>query len=131
MDKIINAIKQVITSPDVSFIAIGLLFIVFGVLAGVFKQYWFIAGVNCTSKKELAKMDLNYLCKYFGIFMCALGLFIVLSTFSYEYFSLKYEWRAFIFMTVLLSFCIFMIWFFNVKKKSRIYKKDERNYSKC
>ena len=65
MGKIINVIKQVITSSDITFVAIGLLFIIIAIVVGVFKQYWLIAGVNTAPKKELEKIDLEYVGKYF------------------------------------------------------------------
>jgi len=53
MSEIIEYIKR----PDVKII--GFILIVLGILAGVFKQYWFIAGVNTMSKKKLNKIDMD------------------------------------------------------------------------
>ena len=119
MDIIIGFIKQ-------KEVAIGLFFIVIGVIVGVFKQYWLIAGLNTASgmtSKELAKIDLDYITKYFGLFFGTFGLFLVLSPFIFGFFDVKQEVRNTIFPIVIGSFCIFLVLYFNVFKKKRIYKK--------
>ena len=115
--------KQVFKSGDVSFVIIGLVCVILAIVIGVFKQHWPIAGVNTMPKKELAKMDLEYVCKYFGIFFGIYGFFAMLSPFIFNYLCMKCEYRALIFLVLTFSFCIFMSWYFNVPKKNRVYKK--------
>ena len=118
MDIIIDFIKQ-------KEVAIGLFFIVIGVVIGVFKQHWLIAGLNAASgmtSKELAKIDLDYVTKYFGLFFCIFGLIMVLSPFIFDFFDVKHEVRNIIFPIVIVSFCV-LILCFSVFKKKRIYKK--------
>jgi len=113
MSEIIDYIKN----KDVIF---GLVFIVFGILAGVFKQYWFIAGVNTTSKKELEKVDIDYLTKFCGIWFCIIGLFCALSPFLFDHFNLKH--RKLIEAIVCVSIITFGVLYLNVFNRKRVYK---------
>ena len=120
MDIIIGFIKQ-------KEVIAGLSFIVIGIVVGVFKQYQFIAGLNTVSgmtKKELDKIDLDYVTKYFGLFFGVLGLLMVLSPFIYDFLGVKHEVRNGIFPFAIVSVCVFIILFFNVFKRKRVYKKD-------
>ena len=126
MDKIIEVISQVIKSGDaVPTTVAGSIILFFAIVVGVFKQYDLIAGVNTMSKKEKAKMDLDYMCKSFGIIFGLLGLFLLISPFIFAYFNIKHEHRNIIIPIAICSFCVFMCLFFNVIKKNRIYNKDK------
>ena len=116
MDKIIEVLKQAIE------VKIGLVCIVIAIVVGVFKQHWLIAGVNTMSKKELAKIDLDYLTKYFGLFFAIFGLLMMLSPFLLDFLNLN-EHRYLIMTVGTLLFCIFLILWLNVIKKDRIYNK--------
>ncbi|MDR1156529.1 MAG: DUF3784 domain-containing protein [Bacteroidales bacterium] len=117
MDKIADYIKQ----PDV---IMGLFFIVIGIVVGVFKQYWLIAGVNTMSGKKLAKIDLDYLTKYFGLFFGVFGLLMVLSPLLFDYFSVTHGVRYSIVWISVISFVVFILLYFNVIKRNRVYKKN-------
>ena len=119
MDEILVYIKR----SDVIF---GLLIIVAGILAGVFKQYWFIAGVNTMSKKELAKIDLDYVTKFSGICFCIIGLFLVLTPFLFDHFNIKNE---LITPIVIISIVLFMVLYLNIFKRKRIYNKKDTGQS--
>ena len=75
-----EAIKQFIMSGE----KIGLIFFAMGIIIGVFKQHWLIAGVNTASKEELTKIDLEYVGKYFGIFSGVFGV-ILFNEYPYIY----------------------------------------------
>jgi glucan phosphoethanolaminetransferase (alkaline phosphatase superfamily) len=120
MDVIIDYIKRL----DV---IMGLLIIVSAIIIGVFKQYQFIAGLNTKSSKELAKIDLDYVTKYFGIFFGILGLFMVLSPLLYDCFNVTQEVRNKITPIVIISIVVFILLYLNVFKRKRVYKKDERD----
>ena len=120
MDKTVNIIGQIIKSIDV----MGLLFIAIAIVVGVFKQTWLIAGVNTMPKKELAKIDLNYLGKWFGIFFGIFGSVIILSQFIFNYLNIMNYHHHFKFIST-LAFCAFLILYFNVIKRKRIYNKQE------
>jgi len=125
MDTIIEVFKQVIKSPEfVISIIMGSIIIYAAIAVGIFKKYDLIAGVNEKSEKEKAKMDLDYLCKSFGIIFGILGLLILISQFFFTYLNIKLEYRILILGIVTLSFCVFAVLFFNVIKKNRIYKKE-------
>jgi len=119
MNEIINVFKNVEIKP----IAIGLLFVVIAVVVGVFKQYWLIAGVNTSSKKELTKIDLDYVGKYFGIFFGVFGSIIILSTFICSYFNIMNYFHRF-FGIAIIVFCAFLFLYGHIKK-NRIYKKND------
>ena len=123
MDKLIDVIKQVIASQvDVVFVAIGLLFILIAIVVGVFKQYWLIAGVNTASKKDLAKIDLEYVGKYFGIFLGIYGFSIFISPFIFRYLNImRYFHNFFLIATIFLVVFMFV---YGYIKKDRINKKD-------
>ena len=118
-----DLINQVLTSEmDVTFLMIGLILIILAIVIGVFKQYWLIGGVNAMPKKELAKMDLDYLVKWFGIFLGAFGLIILLSPFIFRYLDIM-KCYVYFFMISTLAFIAFLLLYFNVFKKNRLYKK--------
>ena len=116
MDIIIDIIKH-------TEFKIGLLFIVIGIVVGVFKQYWLIAGLNTKSGKELAKIDLDYVTKYFGLFFGILGLLLVLSPILFDCLNVTHENRNIIIPIVIVSFIAFILLFFNVIKRKRVYSK--------
>ena len=112
MDKIIDFIKQVISSGERG----GLFFIVIGIIVGAFNFYELIAGTETISKKELAKIDLNYLCKSFGILISIFGLLVFLRPFLFA--------NRTIAGIVEISYLVFMVLFFRVIKRDRIYNKN-------
>jgi hypothetical protein len=123
MDKSVSIIEQVIKSGGIVFAGVGLLFILIAIVVGVFKQTWLISGVNTMPKEKLAKMDLEYVAKYFGLFFGIFGGILTLSPFIFVYLSImKYFFGFFMFST--LGFCTFMILYFNVIKRKRIYNKN-------
>ena len=121
MDKIINVIKQVITTPDVTFAAVGLLFIIIAIVVGVFKQYWLIAGVNTAPKKELGKVDLEYVGKYFGIFFGIFGFVFLISPFIFRYLNIMRYYGPFFFVAIFAL--VGLLFSYGHIKKDRIYKK--------
>ena len=124
MDKTVNIFEQIIKSNDVVVLGIGLLFILIAIVVGVFKQTWLIAGVNTTPKEKLAKMDLDYLAKYFGLFFGIFGGIMILGVFICTYLNImNYFHRSM--PIAILVFCAFIILFFNVIKRKRIYKKED------
>ena len=102
---------------------VGLLFIIIGIVIGVFKQYWLIAGLNTKSGKELAKIDLDYVTKYFGLFFGILGLLLMLSPIIFDCFNVTQEDRNIIVSIVGISFIAFILLYFNVIKRKRVYSK--------
>jgi hypothetical protein len=108
---------------DRVFVFGGVLFIVCALLVGVFKLYWLMAGVNTMSKKELAKYDLEFVGKWFGIIFGTSGAIMLLSSFLVGYLNMKYEYRALIFMIEVLSTCVFLFLWIYVIKRDRTYKK--------
>ena len=107
-------------------VVVGLLFIVIGIIAGVFKQHWVIAGLNTKSSSELAEMDLDYVTKYFGLFFGILGTLLVFSPLLFNLFNVSHQARSTIFIIVILSFIAFILLYFNVIKRKRIYNKKMR-----
>ena len=85
MEKIINVIEQVINSKNVGVVIMGLLFIVIGILIGVYKQTWLIAGSSALSYMEEEVVD--YLAIFFGLFLGFLGGFMSLGVFICTYFD--------------------------------------------
>ena len=126
MDKLIEGIKQVIPFWDVHF-KVGLLFIVLGIIIGVFKQYWLIAGVNTMSKKKKKNIDLAYLGKYFGLFSVVFGFLTIFCSILFIHLDMKYEYRALFFHIITFGFVVFIFWYFYGLKKDRVFKKNERN----
>ena len=106
-------------------VVIGLLFIVIGIVVGVFKQHWLIAGLNTKSSSELTKMDLDYVTKYFGLFFGILGILLVFSPLLFNLFNVSHEARSTIFIIVILSFIAFILLFFEVIKRKRVYNKKD------
>ena len=86
----------------------------------LFKQYWLIAGVNTASKKELKKMDVEYVGKYFGIFCGVFGLFFFFTPFILRYFEITKYHLHFV-ITEIVLFVVF-VFLFGHFKKDRIYK---------
>ncbi|MDR0348755.1 MAG: DUF3784 domain-containing protein [Tannerella sp.] len=122
MNKAVNIIEQVIKSGDVVFVGVGILFILIAIVVGVFKQTWLISGVNTMPKEKLAKMDLEYVAKYFGLFFGIFGGIVTLSPFIFIYLNIMKYFGNF-FMISTLGFCAFLILYFNVIKRKRIYNK--------
>ena len=118
-----DIIKQTLGSDDIKFVIIGLILILIAILIGVFKKYWLIGGINTMPKKELAKIDLDYLVKWFGIFMGIFGFIIFLSPFIFRYLNIM-KYLSLFFGISTLVFGIFLIWYLRVFKKDRIYKKN-------
>ena len=116
MDIIINYVKQV------HFI-LGLIFILIGIIVGVFKQYWLIAGLNTKTGSELAEIDLDYVTKYFGIFFGVLGLFLMLCPLVFNYLEVNENEQTKVIMIAIISVVLFIPLYFNVLKRKRVYKK--------
>jgi hypothetical protein len=129
MDKNVNIIEQVIKSEGVVFVGLGLLFILIAIVVGVFKQTWLIAGINTTPKEKLAKMDLEYVAKYFGLFFGIFGGIVIISPFIFAYLGFMNYFHGF-FITSTLGFCTFLILYFNVFKRKRIYSKIDTKQTK-
>ena len=104
----------------------GLLFIAVGIVVGVFKQHWILAGLNTKSSYELAEMDLDYVTKYVGLFFGILGILLVLTPLFFTFFNVSREIREAVLVTVILSFIVFILLYFNVIKRKRIYNKKGR-----
>ena len=121
-----DIIRQVLKSADVGIIIIGLLLIICAIVVGVFKQYWLIAGVNTSQKKELEKIDLEYVGKYFGLFLGIFGLFIVLIPFIFILLNIKDIYPGLILGGGTIVFVVFMFLYGHFKK-DRIYKKNYRD----
>ena len=121
MDRKLNIIEQVIKSSDVVIVGLGLLFILLAIVIGVFKQTWLIAGVNTMSKEKLAKMDLDYLGKSFGLFFGTFGGIMFLGVFICTYLNVMSYFHR-IMPIAIIAFCVFLILYFNVIKRKRIYK---------
>jgi len=122
MDKTVNIIEQVIKSNNVVIVGVGLLFILIAIVVGVFKQTWLIAGVNTMPKEKLAKMDLDYMAKYFGLFFGIFGGMIILGVFICTYLNMMNYFHRFMPIAI-FAFCGFIILYFNVIKRKRIYNK--------
>ena len=117
-------VKRVINdNVSVMFIAVGLLLTVIAILIGVFKQHCLIAGVNTMSEKEKAKFDLDFLGKYYGLFLGLLGLFVIFSQFVFIPIEMKLENRIAIILSVFLIWIIFIGWYFYIFKEDCTYKK--------
>lgn len=128
MDKV-NFFEQVVKSGNVVVLGIGLLFILIAIVVGVFKQTWLIAGVNTMPKKEKEKMDLDYVAKYFGLFFGIFGGIMILGVFICTYLNIMKYFHRFMFIAI-LAFCAFLILFFNVIKRKRIYNKNGTGQTK-
>jgi len=102
---------------------IGLLFVLIGIVVGVFKQTWLISGVNTMSKEKKAKMDLDYVAKYFGLFFGIFGGIMILGVLLCSYLNvMNYLHRCL--PIAIISFCAFIILYFNVFKRKRIYRQN-------
>ena len=124
MDKTVNIFEQVFKSHDVGVLGVGLLFILIGIVVGVFKQTGLIAGVNTMSREKKAKMDMDYLAKYFGLFFGIFGGIMIVGVFICTYLNImNYFHRSM--PIAILSFCAFIILYFNVIKRKRIYNKND------
>ena len=122
MDKDGNIIEQLIKSGGVVFIGVGLLFIIIAIVVGVFKQTWLISGVNTMSKEKKAKMDLEYVAKYFGLFFGIFGGIIILGVLICTYLNIMKYFHS-LMPILILVFCTFLILYFNLIKRKRIYNK--------
>ena len=116
-----EVIKQVFKSGDIWVVVVGLLIIIIAIVIGVFKQYWLIAGVNTAPKKELEKIDLEYIGKYFGIFLGIYGLSLMLSPLIFRYLNIMNYFHYYIPITT-FAFVVFMFLYGHLKR-DRIYKK--------
>ena len=101
---------------------IGLIFIAVGILVGVFKQYWLIAGDIYSAPKGMT-VDVDYIGKYFGIFFGIFGVTLMLSPFLFNYLDMKHEYRFLFMFCGILSF-VGVLFLFGHIKKGRIYKKS-------
>jgi hypothetical protein len=115
-------IKQIFDAHTDSII-IGLVMIIAGIIVPVFKFYWLIAGINTTSKKDLEKIDLKYVGKFFGIFISIFGLVLILIPFVLTYFKLG-NYIPIVSVITVFTFVSFMFIFGQIKKK-RIYKQNK------
>lgn len=122
MDKTVNIIEQVFNSQDVTFVAIGLLFVLIAIVVGVFKQTWLIAGINTMSKEKRDTMNMDYVAKYVGLFFGIFGGIMILSVFICTYLNVMNYFNRLITIAI-VSFCVFLILYFNVFKRKRIYNK--------
>ena len=113
-----EVIKQFINAGETA----GLVFIAIGIIVGVFKQYWLIAGVNTASKKELEKIDTEYVGKYFGIFTGVFGITLFFTPFILRRLDLMKYYHYFKIIEILV-FVVFMFLYGHLKK-DRIYKKN-------
>ena len=113
-----DIIKQVISSHGA---IAGFICLILGIVVGVFKQYWLIAGVNTAPKKELDKIDLDYVGKYFGISIGTLGIILIAGQFVFLYFNIR-GYMTIFFPIMILLFVVFMFTYGHYKK-DRIYKK--------
>ena len=97
MGKIIDVIVQVITSKAVGLVIIGLLFIVMGVVMGVFKRIGHIQGISDPHSEE----GENYVAIFFGLLFGFFGGFMSLGVFVCTYFdSMDYCSSLFPFMMI-------------------------------
>ena len=101
---------------------IGLIFIAVGILVGVFKQYWLIAGDIYSAPKGMT-VDVDYIGKYFGIFFGVFGVTLMLSPFLFNYLDMKHEYRFWFMFCGILSF-VGVLFLFGHIKKGRIYRKS-------
>ena len=127
MEKLLEVIKHVFTTgSDASLLNLFGAFILLSaaLIVGVFKQYNMIAGVNCKSKKQLAKMDLKYLCNVFGVITGIFGLILFITPFVLKYFEIS-KYNVPVYLIGLLSCCAFLMLYLNVIKKDRIFNKNE------
>ena len=127
MDNLMDTIKQLYTSKEITTAAFGGIFIFIGIITVVFKEPGLIAGANTMSEKELAKINLNSVTRFCGICFCILGLFMVLNPLIFDYLNVSQENRIKISPIVIVSFIVLMVLYLNVFKRKRFYKKDERN----
>ena len=117
-----DVIEQVFKSGDVWVVGLGLLFIIMAIVIGIFKQYLLLAVVHTMFKKDFAKMDLEYVCKYHGIFFGVFGIFVILSLFICRYLNIMNYFHYFMPIAI-IAFLVFLLLYFNVIKKNRVYMK--------
>ena len=97
-------------------------------MVGVFKQTWLIAGVNTMSKEKKAKMDLEYVAKYFGLFFGIFGGIMIIAVFICAYLNVMNFFHRFMPVAILV-FCAFLFLYGTVIKKDRIYNKEAASQS--
>jgi hypothetical protein len=100
----------------------GSVLLILGIIIPVFRLYWLIAGVNTAPKEELKKIDLEYVGKYFGIFIGGLGLLLMLNPFIFSFLGLQH-YIQFIQPVTVVSVIASMFVFGRIKK-NRINKQD-------
>ena len=115
-----EAIKQFIMSGEIP----GLLFVALGVIVGVFKQHWLIAGVNAASSKELEKVDIVYVRKYFGIFCGGFGALLFFSPFVFRYLDIMMYYHSF--RSASHPVFVLFLFLYGFIKRDRIHKKNDK-----
>lgn len=73
---------------------VAIAFIFLGLLIGLGKQYWLIAGYNTASKKEKVKVNIEAFGKFMMKVFIAMALIIATGTFIAQYLETKWvnEW---------------------------------------
>jgi hypothetical protein len=118
-----NLMEQVTKSDNLLILGLGLLIILIAIAVGVYKQTWLIAGINTISREKKARLDLNYLCKYFGVFFGMLGGIIIVGMLVCAYFGiLDFYHRSMFFVVV--GLCLFPILDFYVFRRKKFYKSE-------
>lgn len=75
--------------PIINYI-IAIAFIFLGLVIGLGKQYWLIAGYNTASKEEKAKVNIEAYGKFMMRVFIAMAILIVLGTFIAQYFNIQW-----------------------------------------
>jgi len=101
MENFINVIEQVINSKNIWVAVIGLLFIVLGIVIGVFKQTWLISGSSFFSYMEDETVD--YIAIFVGLFVGIIGGYMFLGVFIFTYFDIMDYFHRFASLFLLLS----------------------------
>ena len=99
-------------------------------IIGVYKQYHLIAGVNTMPKKELAKMDLEYIGKWFGIFSGIFGFIMFVFPFVFKYLGVN-KYNSHFFGIVILTYVGLMLLYFNIIKKDRIFRNNTNRHDRA
>ena len=110
---------------DFVIVGVGLLIILMAVAIGVYKHYWFIAGMTSMSYEKKKRMDMDYFCKNVGIFLGLLGGIMILGLFVCKWMNvMDYYHRLMPF--VVLAIVSFMILYLSVIKRSRVFGKSDQ-----